>query len=259
MDVERIAKYTLGIAETSPRHTDHSRGDFAAPPLIVATVVIPTTGMMLADVELGDLNLSRIVHGGIELEFARLVRQDDVLTCTATFDGIEEKSTGTLINFRFDVNDQRDELVCSGLTQYFVRGGGKSNAKGDPDGHAHDEVLHEVSETIEEGLSRLYAEGSGDVFPIHTNSEFAKSVGLPDVILHGMCTLAVALRSVVTSMLDGDAGKLRSVAVRFSKMVFHGDTLTTRIHAAGPGAASFTTLNHKGQPVLKQGRVTFDA
>jgi len=45
MDVERIAKYTLGIAETSPRHTDHSRGDFAAPPLIVATVVIPTTGM----------------------------------------------------------------------------------------------------------------------------------------------------------------------------------------------------------------------
>ena len=34
-------------------------------------------------------------------------------------------------------------------------------------------------------------------------------------------TLAVALRSVVTSMLDGDAGKLRSVAVRFSKMVFH--------------------------------------
>jgi acyl dehydratase len=62
-----------------------------------------------------------------------------------------------------------------------------------------------------------YAGASGDFNPIHWNERFAKSVGLPDVIAHGMFTMAEAAR-VVTDWL-GDPGRLEEYAVRFTRPV----------------------------------------
>ena len=63
-----------------------------------------------------------------------------------------------------------------------------------------------------------YAGASGDFNPIHTNERFAKSVGLPDVIAHGMYTMAQASR-YVTELADGDPGRVTEFSVRFSSMV----------------------------------------
>jgi acyl dehydratase len=63
-----------------------------------------------------------------------------------------------------------------------------------------------------------YAGASGDFNPIHTNERFAKSVGLPDVIAHGMYTMAQAGR-YVTELADGDPGRVTEFRVRFSSMV----------------------------------------
>jgi acyl dehydratase len=63
-----------------------------------------------------------------------------------------------------------------------------------------------------------YAGASGDFNPIHTNERFAKSVGLPDVIAHGMYTMAQAGR-YVTELADGDPGRVTEFSVRFSSMV----------------------------------------
>ena len=247
MDRERIAKYAAGIAQP----------DAEPAPLIVAALIIPTTGMMLGDIDVGDLNLARIVHGSIELTFYRLVRQGDTLTCVADFEGVEEKSSGSILKFAFDVRDQQDESVCRGTTGYFVRGSRKGGRKAQqPDASGEPAFL--ISETIAEGQSLLYAEGSGDVFPIHTSKSFAQSVGLPDVILHGMCTLAIAARGLVSGAASGDATKLRKLAVRFSKMVFHGDTLTTTAFEDGDGFR-FVTTNQRGEPVLKDGYALIDA
>jgi acyl dehydratase len=112
-------------------------------------------------------------------------------------------------------------------------------------------------ETVATGLSLLYAEGSGDRFPIHTDANFAKSVGLPDVIVHGMCTLAIATRAVVESVAEGDSARLKSVSVRFAKMVFHEDALTTRIWNGDDGQFAFETLNQRGEAVLIEGACTF--
>ncbi|MEV0256481.1 MaoC family dehydratase [Streptomyces sp. NPDC018029] len=62
-----------------------------------------------------------------------------------------------------------------------------------------------------------YAGASGDFNPIHWNEKFAVEVGLPDVIAHGMFTMAEAIR-VVTDWL-GDPGAVVEYGVRFTKPV----------------------------------------
>jgi acyl dehydratase len=62
-----------------------------------------------------------------------------------------------------------------------------------------------------------YAGASGDFNPIHWNERFAVEVGLPNVIAHGMLTMATAAR-LVTDWC-GDAGAVVGYAVRFTKPV----------------------------------------
>ncbi|NEC89803.1 MaoC family dehydratase [Streptomyces sp. SID12501] len=62
-----------------------------------------------------------------------------------------------------------------------------------------------------------YAGASGDFNPIHWNEKFAVEVGLPDVIAHGMFTMAEAIR-VVTDWV-GDPGAVVEYGVRFIKPV----------------------------------------
>lgn len=62
-----------------------------------------------------------------------------------------------------------------------------------------------------------YAGASGDFNPIHWNDTIAKSVGLPDVIAHGMFTMAEGGRFVTD--WAGDPGAVLAYGVRFSSMV----------------------------------------
>ncbi|WP_406862528.1 MaoC family dehydratase [Streptomyces sp. HUAS MG47] len=62
-----------------------------------------------------------------------------------------------------------------------------------------------------------YAGASGDFNPIHWNEKFAVEVGLPDVIAHGMFTMAEAIR-VVTDWV-GDPGAVVDYGTRFTKPV----------------------------------------
>lgn len=82
------------------------------------------------------------------------------------------------------------------------------------------EVGHELPEQSFQ-LQRVdlvkYAGASGDFNVIHWNERVAKSVGLPNVIAHGMLTMAEAVR-VVTDWV-GDPGALLEFGVRFTKPV----------------------------------------
>ncbi|MGW4525958.1 MaoC family dehydratase [Amycolatopsis sp. NPDC004378] len=62
-----------------------------------------------------------------------------------------------------------------------------------------------------------YAGAAMDFNPIHWNEAFAKAVGLPDVIAHGMLTMALAGR-VVTDWL-GDPARLIDLSARFTRPV----------------------------------------
>lgn len=62
-----------------------------------------------------------------------------------------------------------------------------------------------------------YAGASTDFNPIHYSERFARRVGLPGVVAHGMLTMGTGLR-VVTDWL-GDPAQVRSYSVRFTKPV----------------------------------------
>lgn len=69
---------------------------------------------------------------------------------------------------------------------------------------------------INRALLVAYANASGDQNPIHQNEEFAKSVGLPDVIAHGMLTMALAGKYI--SDIAGSAA-VKEFSARFTKPV----------------------------------------
>ena len=76
-----------------------------------------------------------------------------------------------------------------------------------------------------------YAGASGDFNPIHWNERFAKDVGLPDVIAHGMFTMATAIR-VVTDWA-GDPGAVVEYGVRFTRPVVVPDPDGATISVSG--------------------------
>lgn len=76
-----------------------------------------------------------------------------------------------------------------------------------------------------------YAGASGDFNPIHWNERFAKSVGLPDVIAHGMYTMATAIR-IVTDWA-GDSAAVVEYSVRFTRPVVVPDPDGARLEVSG--------------------------
>ena len=79
------------------------------------------------------------------------------------------------------------------------------------------EQLPTVSYPLRRADLVRYAGASGDFNPIHWNERFAVEVGLPNVIAHGMLTMATAAR-LVTDWC-GDPGAVVSYGVRFTKPV----------------------------------------
>ena len=74
-----------------------------------------------------------------------------------------------------------------------------------------------VTITVTREMLVAYANASGDQNPIHQDEAFAKSVGLPDVIAHGMWTMG-AVGSVVSEWA-GDGGRVVEFGTRFTKPV----------------------------------------
>lgn len=70
---------------------------------------------------------------------------------------------------------------------------------------------------IDRDLLKKYADASGDQNPIHQDEAFAKSVGLPDVIAHGMLTMALAGKFV--SDWAGGPAAVKEFSARFVKPV----------------------------------------
>ncbi len=93
-----------------------------------------------------------------------------------------------------------------------------------------------------------YADASGDQNPIHLDDDFAKSVGLPGVIVHGMLQMGI-LATVVAEEVGGPE-HLRRILVRFAGMVEPGDTVTFTASRGSGDSLELTAVNQKGEAVL---------
>lgn len=107
-----------------------------------------------------------------------------------------------------------------------------------------------------------YAHASGDMNPIHRDEEFAKSVGLPDVISHGMLTMGRAIK-VVTDWI-GDPTAVTDYSVRMTRPVVVPAGTGVVVEFGGKVAAINDdgtvrvdlTASFDGQTVLGQARAT---
>ncbi len=87
------------------------------------------------------------------------------------------------------------------------------------------ETIPELKVTPDKYLPHRYAGASGDFNPIHIDPEFAKAVGLPGNILHGLYGMAQVARAQVQAA-GGDPRALKRLAVQFRGMGFPEQEIT---------------------------------
>jgi acyl dehydratase len=79
------------------------------------------------------------------------------------------------------------------------------------------EQIAELKVTPDKYLPHRYAGASGDFNPIHIDPEFAKAVGLPNTILHGLYMMGLVARAA-TDAAGGDPRSLKRLSVQFRGM-----------------------------------------
>jgi acyl dehydratase len=112
--------------------------------------------------------------------------------------------------------------------------------------------LPELRVTPDKYLTVRYAGASGDFNPIHIDEEFAKSVGLPGKILHGLWTMAQVARAQTEA--GGGPESLRRLSVQFRGMGFPERELIIRstVREVADGVAKIdTTAEQSGKKIIR--------
>jgi acyl dehydratase len=107
--------------------------------------------------------------------------------------------------------------------------------------------------TIADDQTKRYAAVSGDENPLHLDDAAARAMGFPGVIVHGLCSLAMAAWALTPA---GDRRRpLTRLSARFGGPVFPGDELV--LQGWGDGPVGFVVRNGAGRRVLRSGRAEF--
>jgi acyl dehydratase len=206
-----------------------------------------------------EADLLRLVHGSEEHVLHEPFRPGDTLTVAPALESIESKETGETFTVAAVQTNREGNVVAETRGTMFIRGSGSrkaavAEARASKE-EGEREILYEETTKVDEDQTQRYAEVSGDHNPIHLDENTARMAGLPGIILHGMCTMAIATKAAVNGPAGGDPTRVRRVAVRFSRPVLPGQELTTRLWKTGANAYGFETFNPKGAAVIKSGVV----
>jgi acyl dehydratase len=112
--------------------------------------------------------------------------------------------------------------------------------------------LPELRVTPDRWVTARYAGASGDFNPIHLDDEFARSVGLPGRILHGLYTMALMARA--QTQAAGGPAHLRRLAVQFrgTAVSEHEIAVTSTVSArAGSHVSVTATATQQGRPIIR--------
>ena len=116
-------------------------------------------------------------------------------------------------------------------------------------------AITELKVTPDKYLPHRYAGASGDFNPIHIDPEFAKQVGLPGNILHGLYSMALVARAT-TDAAGGDPRALRRLSVQFRGMGVPEQeiSVTGTVKEAGDGRAIVETeAEQGGKRIIRNG------
>ena len=143
------------------------------------------------------------------------------------------------------------------VSSIFARGDGGFG--GSPEGGPALHVIPErAPDLVKECDTRpdqalLYAL-SGDRNPLHRDPAFAKLVGFPRPILHGLCSYGTACRAVLSTLGQYQPERVQQFDVRFSKPVFPGETIVTEVWQDGAICSFRASVAERQKVVLGNGR-----
>ncbi|MFI6997474.1 MaoC/PaaZ C-terminal domain-containing protein [Nocardia sp. NPDC050175] len=260
---------TIAYAAATNDPLEHHRTGVYAPPVFA---VVPIT-VMMADAAMSvvpdDLML-RILHGEHDFRFHRPIEPGETLAVRARPIGIEGKSSGVVVTshietYSVDTGDLVNEQYFVG----FFRGGQFDGVRGEPSpAHSFDENLRArepdflAPQTFDADQTFRYAKPAGDPMPIHLVDEFAKAMGLPGIIIHGLCTIAFISHALITRISPDDPTRLKRLAVRLSSPAFPAQTITTAAWATGRQDGrdryAFETWSDSDQFVIQDGLAEFE-
>jgi acyl dehydratase len=259
VDAERTKAYAEATNDPIPAHLSGQ----VAPPVFAVVPIWDTIAGAMAGVVPPEV-LMLVVHGEQDMRLYQQMTPGMVLSSRAAPVGIHVKPNGTTVIAKVETRDQSGELVAEQYMTSFFRGVSDGESAGE-EAPKHKlegatkatEPVGSVTQQLDADQTYRYAEASGDNMPIHLDAEVAKSVGLPGIIIHGLCTMAFTSWAAIQAVCAGDPSRLKRLAVRFSRPVLPGPTITTAFwrsgDADGNAVFGFETRNGDGEVVIKDG------
>jgi len=218
--------------------------------------VIPSFPAMMNLGGAMDVNPAMILHGEQRIELHAEIPTSGTITTTPTIKAVYDKIKGAVVVVETDSVDARGKLLFRNTSSIFARGEGGFGGDRGPSGQRNVPPDRKPDRSIamktlpqQALLYRL----SGDMNPLHADPDFAKMAGFDTPILHGLCTYGHAGRAVLKAFCGNDPTRLRSFEVRFSGVVYPGETITTDMWQIEPGRVVLTARTERGEVLSAAG------
>ena len=246
---------------------EHDSRLLAGTQLCETFAILPAwqTQESVVDTAFGSEAMAHGVHGEQRFEFVRPMEADSDVRSRSRIVGVRHREKGTLLAISSEVldrqgvlNRQQEIIFALGVwlePQRTVGAGEDLHVpeQGDFASSDFEGIWNATKSQI-----TLYANASGDHFKVHTDVDYAQSLGYSSTIMHGMCTMGVATRSVRECVQRYGEVRLAALGVRFRAPVTPPAQLLTRvaIHDVTPTELSgrYETIDlEKNLVVLSQG------
>lgn len=241
IDARWLMAYAAAVGVEDARYFDtQSVGGPLAHPLFAVCYEWPLA-VAVRDTVIGPHIAPFGVHATHALTIHRPPRAGETLQTTARVIAAEPRRAGTLVTVRFTTRDAGGGAVTTTDYGSVYRGVTLTEsgaAAPIPESPPVAEVAWQERVEVRAGAAHVYTECARIWNPIHTDIAAARAAGLPDIILHGTATLALAVSRVMTRAAAGDGRRVRTVQARFTGMVRLPSTLTVRGHATRGGSTS---------------------
>ena len=220
--------------------------------VIPTFAVIPAFPALMGLAAGVEINPVMILHGEQGFRIAKTIPTNGSLTTSGVVTGVYDKGKGALVTIDSTTTDASGETVFTNTSGVFVRGaGGFGGDRGPGAGNkaperAPDKTLEDTTLDIQAAIYRL----SGDRNPLHIDPSFSKMAGYDRPILHGLCSFGYAGRAVLAEYCDNDPDRLVGLAVRFTGVVYPGDTITTEMWDEGDGKIIVQSKTQEGRVVI---------
>lgn len=207
-----------------------------------------------------NVNLSGILHGEQETIFYNPIPTDGEITTEAVISDMYDKGAekGAIVVAEATTYHSNGQKLYTNILKLFCRkDGGFGGEPGPPEMIKIPEGDPDFTEDAQPAADQpLIYRLSGDYFALHIDPEFAKAAGFDMPIMHGLCTHGYACRAVIKHLFPGQPERMTRFRVRFSRPLYPGKPIRTKIWKIDDGTAYFQIINaENGEVVIDNGVV----